>query len=508
VVVIADEHQGVLLRSADGGGSFAIVYRDPSADASMPTSREGFKALAFAPSQPSVVYAGVAKDRSTIDTSVPIGSVFYRSTDSGQTFAVASADLDGSNVHRFAVDRTHANLIYAATSRGLYKSIDSGTTWTVLGLAGQNVVAVAVSPSDPNAIVASVKNVGIFASADGGASWPGGPFNTGFTNPNPAVLTLVFDSAASVLYAGDLYSGVYRSADVGRSWAGFPDAPMTGLQMRAVKDLALAGGVLYAATQGGGVFRYGGPSIVPTPVAIDFGAVAVGASSAARTVTVYATGADSRMLTGKMIAGSQGADFAVRNDACAASLAPSASCTFDIVFTPSAVGARSAVLNIGSDDPFGATYPLALSGSGLQPIADAGASVDATAPIDAMAPIDAGASTDASAPSDAPGGVADAPTADSGSSAGADDAAAPHDGGVADVTGPLGSGSDGATAGDAAGGPIADNGPSSSGCHCSMGSARRSRRAWVWLLFVAAVMARRSVSRARAKKASSFGAAS
>jgi photosystem II stability/assembly factor-like uncharacterized protein len=63
VVVIADEHQGVLLRSADGGGSFAIVYRDPFADASMPTTREGFKGLAFAPSQPSVVYAGVAKDR-------------------------------------------------------------------------------------------------------------------------------------------------------------------------------------------------------------------------------------------------------------------------------------------------------------------------------------------------------------------------------------------------------------------------------------------------------------
>jgi MYXO-CTERM domain-containing protein len=44
--------------------------------------------------------------------------------------------------------------------------------------------------------------------------------------------------------------------------------------MRAVKDLALAGTVVYAATQGGGVLRLGGPSILPTPSAHDFGAVA------------------------------------------------------------------------------------------------------------------------------------------------------------------------------------------------------------------------------------------
>jgi hypothetical protein len=57
----------------------------------------------------------------------------------------------------------------------------------------------------------------------------------------------------AVLYASDLNSGVYRSEDGGHVWKAVND----GLRMKAINALALSadGLHLYAAAEGGGVFR-------------------------------------------------------------------------------------------------------------------------------------------------------------------------------------------------------------------------------------------------------------
>src|SRR5207249_1443944 len=126
-----------------------------------------------------------------------------------------------------------------------------------------------------------------------------------------------------------------------------------------------------------------GPSIIPTPSATDFGTVTVGSSSA-RTYALFNTGVASRALMGRTAGGANGAEFTVQTDTCAASLAPSVSCSFDVIFAPTAEGTRTAVMNVASDDPFGATYPIDLRGSAVQPVPDAGASVDG-ALVDARA---------------------------------------------------------------------------------------------------------------------------
>ncbi len=367
VVLIADEHQGVILRSTDSGGDFSEIFRHPGANASDPTKREGFKALVFAPSDPSIVYAGLAKDRGTIDTMTPFtgtGHALYKSANGGATFTSPTADLDAVNVYRLLVDRTDGSKVWAATSGGLYKSINGGAAWTALPAFGTRVIAaLAIDPTDANKIIASEKNVGIWISADGGNTLvPGGPFNAGFTNPNPAVLALAFDPAGNnTLYGADFYSGVYRSSDGGHSWSGYPDAGMTGLAVRAVKDLALAGGVLYATTQGGGVFRLGGPAVIPSPVKNDFPAVIVGSSSA-RSFTIHNTGTAAQTITGKTVGGAQAGDFKIQNDTCSGSVAGSSLCSFDVVFSPSASGARAANVTITSSDP--QPYSIALTGTG------------------------------------------------------------------------------------------------------------------------------------------------
>lgn len=66
--------------------------------------------------------------------------------------------------------------MYAGAEDGLYKSMDGGTTWNKLAFPGDNAVALAVSPSNPNILLAlSVKGRQglVFRSEDGGQTWGG-----------------------------------------------------------------------------------------------------------------------------------------------------------------------------------------------------------------------------------------------------------------------------------------------------------------------------------------------
>lgn len=371
VILVADEHQGVILRSTDGGGSFLEVLRHPEANAAVEATRMGFKALAFAPSDPSIVYAGLAKHRGTIDTSAPAGDVLWRSGDGGASFQVRSTALNGLNVYRLLVDAADASAVWAATSGGLFRSTDGGVTWSRNAALGARVIAaVAIDPALPAHLVVSEKNVGIWRSDDGGVSWPGGPLNTGFASSmNPSVLSLLFDpSGSGTIYAGDFYSGVYASRDGGSTWAGWPDASMTGLGLRAVKDLAFAGPVLYAATQGGGVFRLGGPAVVASPLRAGFEAVTVGSTSVTpRRFTLHNTWGAARAIGSKTLGGAAPSDFSLVQDGCTGSLAVGASCTLQVAFSPTAAGPRSASLTVATDDPFGPSVMLALAGSAAAP---------------------------------------------------------------------------------------------------------------------------------------------
>jgi len=256
-VLIADEHQGVILYSGDGGNNFREILRHPDAHAAVPGKRQGFRGLTFAPSNPSVVYAGLSKDRNTFLSSVPIGTVVYKSQNGGLSFSPLPSALDGSNVRRMLVDPADDKLVYAATTNGVYKSIDGAASWTRAGDLGvRSVEALAIDPLQPGYIIAGEIFGGIWMSTNGGANWTG-PLNSGFNSSNPYITALVVDPVSpNTVFAGDLYSGIYRSLDKGLSWTPFPDWKMSGLSVRAVTDIAMGTRTMYAATQGGGVFKF------------------------------------------------------------------------------------------------------------------------------------------------------------------------------------------------------------------------------------------------------------
>lgn len=103
----------------------------------------------------------------------------------------------------------------------------------------------------------------------------------------------------------------------------------------------------------------GAPGVALSPASLTFTARTVNTTSGAQTVTLMNNGTTTLNVSSIAIAG----DFAFTS-ACPATLAPGASCTIDVTFTPLVAGARSGTLTI-TDNASGSPHVVPLSGTGL-----------------------------------------------------------------------------------------------------------------------------------------------
>jgi photosystem II stability/assembly factor-like uncharacterized protein len=151
-------------------------------------------AIAFDPSNPSMVYAGTGEG----DAIFRLGAGLLRSTDGGTTWAVhAAAPFVGSGFYDLVVDPLDGNHLLAGTRSGpfsvsptgitapgaLYESTDGGATWT----QRRNVRTwdfsmhppVMGDPNSTDEVFAGCED-GLFHSTNGGTTWsavalPGAP---------------------------------------------------------------------------------------------------------------------------------------------------------------------------------------------------------------------------------------------------------------------------------------------------------------------------------------------
>jgi hypothetical protein len=107
--------------------------------------------------------------------------------------------------------------------------------------------------------------------------------------------------------------------------------------------------------------------VTVSPNKILFGNQQIGSTSAAQNTTLQNTGHSTLVITNIAIAGPNPGDFAQTNN-CGVTLARSASCTFNITFTPDANGNRAATLNI-TDNAGGSPQHVDLAGMGIGPMA-------------------------------------------------------------------------------------------------------------------------------------------
>jgi hypothetical protein len=106
-------------------------------------------------------------------------------------------------------------------------------------------------------------------------------------------------------------------------------------------------------------------NISVSPTSQNFGAVIIGLSSAAQTFTVSNTGQAGLEIGAILLAGTDSDHFAILNDNCSTqSLGAAASCTFQGVFSPTTLGAKTAQFSIPTNDPDTPVVDVQLNGTG------------------------------------------------------------------------------------------------------------------------------------------------
>jgi photosystem II stability/assembly factor-like uncharacterized protein len=134
-------------------------------------------AIAFDPSNPSIVYSGTGEG----DFFSGLGTGLLRSTDGGTTWTVrATTPFVGLGFFDLIVDPVNGSHLLAATSGGLFESTNAGSTWTLR--RAQVTWDLSMHPTSTNEVLAGCAD-GVLRSTDGGTTWiavtlPGGPPGT------------------------------------------------------------------------------------------------------------------------------------------------------------------------------------------------------------------------------------------------------------------------------------------------------------------------------------------
>lgn len=265
-----------LLMSEDGGETWSMLQTDFSGQ-----RRTHLHGLAIEPGNPNVVYVGTGRLNAGGEPDAFDGTHLWKSSDGGDSWhELTSGFPTGADtvVQHILVDPHDHGIVYVATNPrdylhggnppgeglGVLKSTDAGDTWQQLNGPREGVRALAVDAGDQETVYASTRG-GLYRSEDGGDEWerlttqsvralaahpkhPGVLF-VGLDSFGGAVEVSV-DGGESFQKAGlDIQAG---TADPAGADAAVPYGNRGDIWWF---DLDASSGLLYAATDGAGLWR-------------------------------------------------------------------------------------------------------------------------------------------------------------------------------------------------------------------------------------------------------------
>ena len=207
--------------------------------------------------EPWIIYAAIG----------PSG--VWKSVNNGISWKPVFHKENTVSVGDIAISQTHPNIVWIGTGEatcrnsvtigdGVYKSIDSGKTWTNMGLAEtRHISRIVINPGDPNiAYVAAMGHLwgsneerGIYKTSDGGKTWLKNLYideNTGFADlaMDPSDSLTLFAAAYDYrrlpyrYRSGGPGSGLFKTIDGGATWKKLTEDLPEGIMGRIGIDVS------------------------------------------------------------------------------------------------------------------------------------------------------------------------------------------------------------------------------------------------------------------------------
>jgi len=224
LVIYVGAASGGLWKTEDGGVNWRPIFDDQEASS--------ISALAMAPSESNVLWAGTG-ETFVIRPAHAMGDGIYRSTDSGKTWTRIGLEATG-RIGRIRIHPTNSDIVYACAlghaygpqdERGVYRTTDGGTTWELVLHVSRDAgcIDLDLDPGNPRVLFASFWDIQI-------DSWG--------------------------LDSGGPDSGVWRSVDAGDTWVrldhggrGLPEDPDQFIGKVAVQMSRSDPNVVYVLTE-------------------------------------------------------------------------------------------------------------------------------------------------------------------------------------------------------------------------------------------------------------------
>jgi photosystem II stability/assembly factor-like uncharacterized protein len=184
-IYYAGAASGGIFKTTDGGVHWESIFDQ------QPVSSIG--ALAIAPSDPNVIWAGTGE--AFIRSHISVGAGIYKSTDAGKSWKLMGLEKTG-RIARVVIDPKNSDIVMAAAmghsygpqpERGVFRTTNGGKTWDRVLFTDENTGAsdLVMDPNNPSILFAGMwpleihtwgresggPGSGLFKSNDGGVTW-------------------------------------------------------------------------------------------------------------------------------------------------------------------------------------------------------------------------------------------------------------------------------------------------------------------------------------------------